>query len=159
MDGRKCWCGGKVVGTACVDSRFHDPLATGTREPEDITKLYVAGPMSGYPESNYPLFNRVSELLRQAGFEIVNPAEFGNGKHYIDFLREDLRLMLDCHGVAVLDKWWESTGARNEVQVAGVLKMPVHPWADWLHHPAAMALLKARARANDRIREGARRGN
>lgn len=135
----KCWCGGWIVyrpdqpGVAiCLDSRFHDPFASGKREWEDISKLYVAGPMTGYPHSNYPVFNSVSRLLREAGFEVVNPAEFGNGKHYIDFLREDLRLMLDCHGVAVLENWWESTGARNEVQVAGVLKMPVLPWVDWI---------------------------
>lgn len=140
--GQKCWCGGHVTFSLpsndpiCVDSRYHDPFATGKREWEDISKLYVAGPMSGYPHSNYPAFNSVSKLLREAGFEVVNPAEFGNGKHYIDFLREDLRLMLDCHGVAVLDNWWESVGARNEVQVAGLLKMPILPWSDWIQRYA-----------------------
>jgi hypothetical protein len=60
----------------------------------------------------------------------------GTEAHYVDFIREDLRMMLDCHGVATLDNWWESTGARNEVNVAGILKMPVRTVADWLERAA-----------------------
>jgi hypothetical protein len=66
---------------------------------------------------------------------VVNPAEVVRSvaqAHYVDLIREDLRLMLDCHGVALLEGWWESTGARNEVSNAGILKMPVRPWAEWL---------------------------
>jgi hypothetical protein len=131
----QCWCGGLVVRSACVDSEFHDPSATG--RPEKIERLYIAGPMTGYPECNYPAFNAAAKFLRQDGFDVVNPAEFGArdlrvGVHYVDLIREDLRLMLDCHGVATLDGWWESVGARNEVMVAGVLKMPVRTIDEWL---------------------------
>lgn len=121
---------GDADGLGCLDSIYHDWSATG--RPERISRLYVAGPMSGYPECNYPAFHEASRLLRGAGYDVVDPAEFGEGRHYVDFIREDLRLMLDCHGVAVLDNWWESTGARNEVQVAGVLKMPIRTVEQWL---------------------------
>jgi hypothetical protein len=136
----KCWCGGRVApavafpmnGTPyiCLDSKFHDPTATG--RPDKIEKIYIAGPMTGYPDCNYPEFHRVDEALRTAGYDVVNPASFGEGRHYVDFIREDLRMMLDCHAVATLNNWWESVGARNEVQVAGVLKMPVKPWQTWV---------------------------
>lgn len=136
----RCWCGGKVVHDMrlgppdyrCADSAFHSPFATGRRDSHSM--LYVAGPMSGYPDSNYPAFNEAAERLEAAGFTVVNPATAvtGTEAHYIDFIREDLRMMLDCHGVAVLDQWWESTGARNEVSVAGILKMPVRTVAEWL---------------------------
>jgi hypothetical protein len=135
-DAKKCWCGGRIVygrgdhgEDLCADSGFHDPHATG--KLERIDKLYVAGPMSGYPDCNYPAFNEAAEALRSLGYEVINPAEFGEGRHYVDFIREDLRLMLDCHGVATLEGWWESVGARNEVSVAGILKMPVRSVADW----------------------------
>lgn len=131
----RCWCGGDVQGLSgqlyCADSKFHDPTATG--RPDRVRRLYVAGPMSGYPECNYPAFNDVAEKLRMVGYDVVNPAEFGTGRHYVDFIREDLRLMLDCDGVALLEGWWESTGARNEVQVAGLLKMACRPWQEWVH--------------------------
>ncbi len=142
----KCWCGGTVseyrlsndegpfaTEWRCDDSAYHDPTATGA--PTEITTIYVAGPMSGYPDNNYPEFNRVAKALREIGYTVVNPAEFGNGRHYVDFLREDLRLMLDCHAVATLENWWESTGARNEVNVAGLLKMPVRSYVEWLERP------------------------
>lgn len=139
MMDRKCWCGGRVVTAAwgepgeerCSNSALHDPHATG-RKPE-IKKLYIAGPMSGYQECNYPAFNRAAEVLRMRGYEVVNPVDVHvpDSHHYVDLLREDLRAMLDCDGVAVLENWWESTGARNEVNVAGLLKMPVRTVREW----------------------------
>lgn len=38
--------------------------------------IYLSGPMKGYPESNYPLFNRVTEKLRENGYVVYNPAEY-----------------------------------------------------------------------------------
>lgn len=144
MSKNACWCGGKispresfstnVEDVICLDSIWHDPLATGV--PEKVTKIYIAGPMSGYPQNNYPTFHAAASALRSLGYEVVSPAEFGvpdgTRVHYVDLIREDLRKMLDCDAVATLDNWWESTGARNEVQVAGVLKMPVRPSQEWL---------------------------
>jgi hypothetical protein len=128
----------KGLAMICLDSEYHDPVATGRRSK--ATMLYVAGPMSGHPENNYPAFNEAARVLRDAGYGVINPAEFsvhGDVRvHYVDLIREDLRQMLDCHGVAILDGWWESVGARNEITVAGVLKMPVRPVTDWLERSA-----------------------
>lgn len=135
----KCWCGGEAAarteelgGPICLESKLHDPFATG--KPGRIDTLYIAGPMTGYPDCNYPHFNEVEERLDAAGFKVVNPARvhIDRKHHYVDLIREDLRQMLDANGVATLECWWESIGARNEVQVAGILKMPVRPWQEWL---------------------------
>ena len=138
---KPCWCGGaveKFVGGEefifeCVESNFHAPYATGERP---IRMLYVAGPMTGYPEFNYPAFNKgAAWQLRNAGFRVWNPAERVDShiaRHYVDLLRDDLKGLLECDGVAILPGWEFSTGARNEVTVAGVLRMPVKPVADWL---------------------------
>lgn len=138
-----CWCGGGVAfhdgeqGYICTDSVFHDPTAvtgTGAR----VRTLYVAGPMSGYPMNNYPAFHEAADLLRAAGYTVRNPAEAGaKGGSYVDLIREDLRLLIDCDAVAVLEGWWGSVGARNEVQVAGVLGLPVRSLREWLQSPAA----------------------
>lgn len=139
MSAPTCWCGNPVNLVAegppqCADSEFHDPLADG--RPKEVHRLYVAGPMSGYPQNNYPEFHHASDLLRDHGYIVVNPAEQGvpSGKRvsYQDLLRQDLLDMLSCDAVATLDHWWESTGARNEIQVAGLLRMPVRSVADWL---------------------------
>lgn len=36
---------------------------------------YLAGPMRGYPEFNFPAFKRAAEKLRKKGWTIFNPAE------------------------------------------------------------------------------------
>ena len=136
-----CWCGGEVTLGAtgdfgpvrhCADSVAHDPDATGHKA--EIRKLYVAGPMTGFPECNYPAFDMAEEHLHRLGYDVVNPAHVSAGlarTHYVDHLREDLRAMLDCDGVATLPGWEFSTGARNEVNVAGLLRMPVRPLELW----------------------------
>lgn len=135
-----CWCGGRTakattgdLALICLESVYHDPLNEG--RPTKVNRLYVAGPMTGHPDSNYPAFNDAADILRGLGYEVVNPAEFGNDggrTSYVDLLRNDLRALLDCDGVAALDGWWESVGARNEVQVAGTLKMPVRSVREWV---------------------------
>lgn len=143
MSAVKCWCGGVAadnwpmngdpVRRVCLASPYHDPDATGHKTILEVSRLYIAGPMTGYPDCNYPAFNAAAERLRAAGFEVVNPAEISAGAraHYVDYLREDLRAMLDCEGVAVLPGWEFSTGARNEVNVAGLLKMHVRSVETW----------------------------
>lgn len=138
---KPCWCGGEVEHSAadgrvfeCVESEFHNPYATGERP---ISMLYVAGPMTGRPECNHPAFMGASWQLRNAGFRVWNPAERVDShvaRHYVDLLRDDLKGLLQCDGVATLPGWEFSTGARNEVTVAGVLRMPVKPVADWLNY-------------------------
>ena len=115
-----------------MESKYHNPYATGRRS--EIKLLYVAGPMTGYTECNYPAFNAAAADLRAHGYSVVNPVDVNPPEHchYVDLLREDLRAMIDCDGVATLEGWWESAGARNEVQVAGLLRMPVRSVTEWL---------------------------
>ena len=38
-------------------------------------RIYVAGPMTGLPELNYPAFNAAADRLRARGWHVENPAE------------------------------------------------------------------------------------
>lgn len=133
--GPKCWCGGETTESAnpdllvCLDSKYHDPQDIAPKGP--VRKLYLSGPMSGYPHCNYPLFNGTANQLRNVGYEVVNPAEDAHGPSYRELLKGDILELLECDGVATLDGWWESTGARLEVQIAGTLQKPVRPVGDW----------------------------
>lgn len=122
--------------------------------------LYVAGPMTGLPDNNYPAFNDAAEVLRSAGFTVENPADNTvETDDYTDYLRAGLAQLLRCDGVAVLEDWWLSGGARWEVQTAGILRMPVRPVAEWLtrRHLEPVDLVAAlrasveRARARRRV--------
>ena len=101
-------------------------------------KLYIAGPMSGYDDLNYPLFNGVAKLLRDADWEIVNPAEFEpnlpeglsfNARHAI-FLREDFAELATCSGIVLLPGWADSTGANCELFVAQMIDLASYVWEE-----------------------------
>lgn len=38
-------------------------------------RVYLAGPMTGYKENNFPAFARAAEALRNLGLDVVSPAE------------------------------------------------------------------------------------
>lgn len=109
-------------------------------------KVYVAGPMTGLPDSNLPAFEAAAAELTEAGFDVVNPGRRGvrpdfTWEHY---MREALRDLLDCDGVAVLNGWAGSRGVALETHVAGQLGMPVLTLATWLGQVAAIAPIGAR---------------
>ena len=43
-----------------------------------MTRYYLAGPMSGIPELNFPAFHRETAHFRAQGHEVVNPAEINS---------------------------------------------------------------------------------
>lgn len=99
-------------------------------------KLYLAGPMSGIEDNNYPLFNSVAGVLRDADWEIVNPAEFEpnldpslsfNNRLAI-FLRDDIELLATCNGIVFLPGWADSVGANCELFVAQILGLRTYVW-------------------------------
>lgn len=85
-------------------------------------KLYLAGPMTGYPELNFPLFHAETARLRALGFQIVNPAELneGNDGDWLACMRVDIAAMMTekVDGVALLPGWERSRGAPIEHGIA-----------------------------------------
>ena len=105
----------------------------------DLPRLYVAGPMTGLPDYNYPAFDGAAALLAERGYPVENPAENEqlfkdrvSPPHYTEYLRAGLAQLLRCDGVATLEGWWNSGGARWEVQTAGMLGLEVRPVSEWL---------------------------
>lgn len=105
------------------------PLLPSVPEREHGTALrvYISGPMSGYPHLNYPAFFAAEELLRAAGHEPLNPARNTEQPSWADYLRLDLADVLTADQLAVLPGWEASRGARLEVHVAHALEVPVLP--------------------------------
>ena len=91
-------------------------------------RLYLAGPMSGYAEHNFPEFNRVAALLRGEGYEVFNPAENaddGVRRPRSFYMRRDIPALMDCDAIAVLPDWQQSRGACLEIWIAIDLDMPI----------------------------------
>lgn len=94
-------------------------------------KLYLAGPMSGLPEFNYPAFNEAAASLRVNGHEVINPAENDGGDTsgtWAYYMRQDVQHILNVEGVAVLPGWRKSKGANLEVVLATALGLPILEW-------------------------------
>lgn len=92
-----------------------------------MTRIYIAGPMTGLPEFNYPAFNAEAKRLRALGYEVENPAENPAPacKTWAGYMRKALPQMLSCDAVALLPGWQSSKGARLEITVARELGMRV----------------------------------
>jgi hypothetical protein len=84
-------------------------------------RIYIAGPMTGKPDYNFPAFRAAAERLQRAGWEAVNPAENFGGRTDLprdSYLRADIELLLRCDAMAMLPGWRDSRGARLEYLLA-----------------------------------------
>lgn len=88
-------------------------------------KVYLAGPMTGYPEHNYPAFHDMAGRLRNEGYHVFNPAEIGPEYGAPDAFdvrqgfSEYTRIICEeADAVFMLPGWEKSTGARAEHAVA-----------------------------------------
>lgn len=101
-----------------------------------MSKFYLAGPMTGYPQFNFPAFHAAAKALRAAGIDIVSPAELdektevaekamksqtgdltdaGIEETWGDLLARDVKLVADeVDGIIFLPGWQASRGARLE---------------------------------------------
>ena len=111
--------------------------------------IYVAGPMRGYPEFNFPAFHAATARLRGDGHSVFNPAERDNERHGTDISKGnaagdetvaakehgfDLRVALaedaeyicrTADAIALLPGWQNSKGATAEHALAVALGLEV----------------------------------
>jgi len=94
-----------------------------------MAKVYTSGPISGKPDLNRPAFEAAATALRAAGHEVVNPHENGvdPGQPWEAHMRADIKLLMDCDTVALLDDWADSRGACIEFDLAKRLGMRCVP--------------------------------
>lgn len=88
-----------------------------------LKRIYIAGPMTGLPEFNYPAFNAKAAELRAMGYEVENPAENPEPecKSWQGYMRMSLHQIAQCDSVYMLPGWHNSKGARLEYQIASGL--------------------------------------
>lgn len=93
--------------------------------------IYIAGPMTGYPEWNYPAFTAAAAALRGMGHTVVSPHELHDDdmtRPFDWYLRRDLKALCDCDAIALLPGWVDSRGATLEYQVARGLELKVYAY-------------------------------
>jgi DNA polymerase III epsilon subunit-like protein len=94
--------------------------------------VYIAGPMRGIPNLNFPEFDRTEALWRGRGFGVVNPAQLDREHGYIpvggqthfanlsieEAMSRDIPAVTGTSGIALMRGWEKSQGAKMELQHA-----------------------------------------
>ena len=109
--------------------------------------IYIAGPMRGYDDYNYPAFDRQQKVLEAQGWIVINPAEmdrdddkpingpmqFDPDNNYEDheFMRKALKRDMvaicdDCTAIYMMSNWEKSKGARTEWALAKALGLDIY---------------------------------
>lgn len=96
-------------------------------------RLYLAGPMRGIPEWNFPAFRAAAAALRARGYEVVSPAEMDDAiggpevavQDMRNTLSRDLVEVFKCDGIALLPGWESSPGALLERHAAETVGLRV----------------------------------
>lgn len=108
-------------------------------------RIYLAGPMQGYPEFNFPAFHAAQDELEYLGHEIFSPAKRDIERHGSDIskgnAKGDISMAEAAHGfslrvalgddlawicahgeaIALLPGWEKSNGAQAEWATARAL--------------------------------------
>lgn len=93
-------------------------------------KIYLSGPMTGYPDYNRPAFLKAeAELQAVLDASFINPARLDSQAkpewQWPDFMRNSLKGMMDACTIYMLNGWENSKGAKIELALAKELGMPV----------------------------------
>lgn len=94
--------------------------------------VYIAGPMRGLPELNFPAFDSAEQTWRKKGWGVVNPAQMDREQGYVpakdqtvfkdlsieEAMSRDLPAVAGVHAIALLKGWERSQGAKMELQHA-----------------------------------------
>ena len=107
-----------------------DVVTDTTHKPK---RIYLAGPMTGLPDHNFPAFNDAAARFRADGWEVANPAENFGGRTDLprsSYMRADIAILAGCDAVAMLPGWEQSRGARLEHHIAVALSFTVYELHD-----------------------------
>lgn len=112
-----------------------------TQVQTTLRSAYLAGPMRGIENYNFPAFHKQAAWLRGLGWEIFSPAERDESDPNIDptenvagwsgsrgldyFMAYDLKAVCEHDAVICLPGWEASQGARLETAVATEVGHPV----------------------------------
>lgn len=92
--------------------------------------VYIAGPMRGYPEFNFPAFDKAKDLGISLGYTVFSPADMDRADDPNEvaklspeqrqemFALRDTKAIFDSTHVAMLPGWEKSRGARAEFFLA-----------------------------------------
>jgi hypothetical protein len=109
-------------------------------------KIYIAGPMTGYEDWNFPAFFEAERQLLELGHDPINPAHNDGAtvqealqsagspespnNMWSYYMKRDLPHVMEADALCVLPGWQKSKGASLEVTVARAIGLPLYVLRD-----------------------------
>lgn len=87
-------------------------------------KIYISGKISDMPyHEAFEKFERAENMLKEIGFEVINPMKLDhkNAVTWSDYMRTDIKALMDCDNIHMLPNWRSSEGAKLEKYIANEL--------------------------------------
>ena len=109
--------------------------------------IYIAGPMRGLPESNYPQFENAARFLRSEGWDVCSPVEIGSAfgteaeldanpvRLAVAMEAERDALRTSCDAILLLPGWERSKGTRAELIIALEKNLEIITFCDLVQKP------------------------
>ena len=80
--------------------------------------VYISGAISSDPFYKQK-FDEAESMLKRMGYEVFNPASiFHEDWTYADYMKFDIKHLLDCTHIYLLPGWEKSEGAKLEKLIA-----------------------------------------
>lgn len=100
-------------------------------------RLYVIGPVSGIEGDNRPAFEDAALELERAGYDVCVPHWFiPQGTSWHKAMKRSVEVLVKCDGIAALEGFGRSKGARLEADLATGIGMPVKSVETWVRGTA-----------------------
>jgi hypothetical protein len=96
-----------------------------------MKKIYISGKITGLDISEAEkLFKDAEKYAKyEMGYEPVNPMELckqDDAWEWIDYMRVDIKALVDCDAILMLPNWEDSEGAKLELVIAKGLKLEIY---------------------------------
>lgn len=95
-------------------------------------RIYVIGPVTGIDDLNVPAFENARIMLRESGFAPLIPHDFvSEDADWQQAMRRSIETLVKADGLAYLDGWQKSKGARIEMRIARSIGMEIAAVESW----------------------------
>ena len=108
-------------------------------------RLYIIGPITGRENLNEPRFRKAKEILEKCGYQVIIPHDVVKipktkdaEKLWQVCMRQSIRAMLTCHGVAHLD-CEQSRGSAIEFALGMDVGMAMGRVSDWVRRARSVS--------------------
>lgn len=129
-----------------------------------IKVAYISGPISGLTNGNADNFANAQKKLEKEGYVVINPHEIGKELYdkwskiprpedkvseqnyqnamWCEFMKQDIKYLVSCDCIFLLDNWNTSRGAKLELLIAQKLQIPIYYMKDYSEFDISLEISK-----------------